>query len=118
MQKYNGQESHMQKGEGTVSFQEKRGILYRLYCHPKVNQRKPVRQVMVPVSLRRQVMELWHNSLMSGHLGVKKTMHCILASFYWPEIEAMSHIFAVCARSARKPYPKVTFQRLRWGGYR
>ncbi|XP_070208315.1 uncharacterized protein [Littorina saxatilis] len=59
-------------------------ILYRVFQHARVNDGKPLRQVLVPQPLRRQVMEVAHDSIMGGHLGVKKTSDRIQAAFYWP----------------------------------
>ena len=39
----------------------------------KVNRGKPVKQVVAPKCLRRQVMDLTQDSIMGGHLGVRKT---------------------------------------------
>ena len=43
---------------------------------------------MVPESVRGQVMDLSHDSLLGGHLCVKKIADGILANFYWPVIRA------------------------------
>jgi hypothetical protein len=47
---------HTIKGENTTWYEEKSGILYRLFQNAKLNQEKPVRQVIVPTKLRKQVM--------------------------------------------------------------
>ena len=65
-----------------MSFDEKDGVLYRSYKHPYVNGGKPIRQVMVPTPLRRQLMELAHKSIMGGHITVKKTTDKIQKAFY------------------------------------
>ena len=62
-----------------MSFEEIGGVLYRQYRHPKVNNGEPVRQVLVSEPLRRQVLELAHDSIMTGHLRVKKTTKRILS---------------------------------------
>ena len=48
------------KGQAEISFEEKCGVLYRLYKHPYVNGGKPLKQVMVPEKLRRPIMEGAH----------------------------------------------------------
>ena len=53
----------------------------------EVSGGKPVRQVMVPMPLRRQLMEVAHESVMGGHMGVKKTTDKIQKAFYWPGIQ-------------------------------
>ena len=75
-------------GEQEVQFEIRNGVLHRVYSHPKVNRGKPVKQVVVPECLRRQVMELAHDSIMGGHLGVRKTADKILGVFYWPGLKA------------------------------
>ena len=40
-------------------------------------------QFIVPLSMRKEVLYQMHNSLMSGHLGCKKTKEKILQRFYW-----------------------------------
>lgn len=72
------------KGVQEVSFEEKEGILYRVFKHPRVNQGSQIRQVFVPQVLRNQVMQVAHDSLLGGHLGIKKTRERILTNFYWP----------------------------------
>ncbi|XP_060075036.1 uncharacterized protein LOC132554744 [Ylistrum balloti] len=43
-------------------------------------------QVILPVDLRNQVIELAHKRALAGHLGVEKTKERILTSFYWPGV--------------------------------
>ena len=54
-------------------FEKQDGLLYRLYQHLKVICGKWVRQVVVPHALRQKSIEVDHDSLMIGHLGVRKT---------------------------------------------
>ena len=51
-----------------MTYEVKVDILYRSYAHPRVNGGVPVKQVVVPRPLRREVMELAHDSILSGHL--------------------------------------------------
>ena len=74
------------KGEYTTKFEEQDGLLYRLYQHPKVNYGRWIRQLVVSHALRQKTMEVAHDSIMSGHLGVKKTLDRIQSCFYWTEI--------------------------------
>ena len=52
-----------------------------------MNNGKEIQQVIVPVKLRNQLMELAHSSLMGGHMGIKKTTDRIRGSFFWPGME-------------------------------
>ena len=105
------------KGEQEVSFEEKDGVLYRSYKHPYVNGGKPIRQVMVPTPLRRQLMELAHESIMGGHMGVKKTTDKIQKAFYWPGIQGdvSRHCKScdICQKTVNKgSVPKVPLQKM------
>ena len=72
------------RGKNSSYYTVKDNILYRIY--QQENSDNTVEQVVVPKELRTQVMGLAHESLMGGHLGVKKIMDKIQASFYWPGI--------------------------------
>ncbi|KAK7096005.1 hypothetical protein V1264_005353 [Littorina saxatilis] len=107
----------MTKGEGTVHFEVKAKILYRVFQHPRVNGGKPLRQVLVPQPLRRQVVEVAHDSIMGGHLGVKKTSDRIQAAFYWPGLHADVTRFCrscdICQKTIpRGRVPKVPLQKM------
>ena len=58
-----------------------RGLLYR---HYQTEQGCEVKQLVVPNNLRQRVLNLAHESIMSGHLGVKKTLDRVLSQFVWP----------------------------------
>ena len=57
LRKYWDQDSVLVKGQAEISFEEKSGVLYRLYQHPYVNGGKPLKQVIVPEKLRSSIME-------------------------------------------------------------
>ena len=79
------QSAAIEKKDARSRYQIIRGIMYRLY-QPCSDGSQEVRQVVVPAKLRNQVMSLAHESLLGGHLGVKKTMDKVTTSFYWPGI--------------------------------
>ena len=62
------------RGHAENSFEVKGGVLYCIYKHPYVNSGKPLKQVLVPVQLRKGIMELAHESIMVGHMRIKKTV--------------------------------------------
>ena len=66
----------MLKRDQEVAFEKKDNVMYRIYKHPKMNGggggEESIRQAIVPKQLRHQVMQLVHESIMEGHLGVKK----------------------------------------------
>ena len=105
------------KGQAEISFEEKRGVLYRLYKHPYVNGGKPLKQVMVPEKLRRPIMEVAHGSIMGGHMGIKKTTDKIQSAFYWPGIQGDVTRFCkscdVCQKTVSKgSVPKVPLEKM------
>ena len=79
-------------------------LLYRLSNNP--GQTEPVKQLMVPTELRLKVLALGHEAMFAGHLGVKKTLDRISASFYWPGILQSVQRFCsscdICQRTVRK----------------
>ena len=91
--------------------------MYRSYKHPHVNGGKPVRQVMVPMPLRRQLMEVAHESVMGGHMGVKKTTDKIQKAFYWPGIQGdvsrRCKSCDICQKTVNKgSVPKVPLEKM------
>ena len=79
----NKEEPVMMPGK-EVTFVTRKGILYRQYETP--GDEKPVLQVVVPGCLRRQIMQLAHDSILGAHLGTGKTLSRIQAVFYWPHM--------------------------------
>ena len=69
----------------TVSFKKKNGILFRLRQANEGNK-NPVKQILVPMSLRKKVMSVAHDSIFGGHMGIRKTEDRILINFYWPRL--------------------------------
>ena len=50
-------------------------------------------QILVPKALQDQVMKHMHNSLLSGHLGRKKTREKILQRYYWHGVRTDTNIW-------------------------
>ena len=53
-------------------------------------------------------METAHNSMMGGHLGIKKTTNRILSSFYWPGLRKDVTRFCRSCDICQKTVPKGT----------
>ena len=68
----------------TVSFIEKKGILYRSYCDKRRCESRL--QQVVPEKLRQRILSMAHDTLLGGHRGVAKTQHRVTSEFYWPGI--------------------------------
>lgn len=87
----------------THSFKIEKGILYCCYRGPS---HKVIQQVVLPQKLRGQVLALAHETLMSGHQGMKSTIDRVLGTFYWPGIqEAVKRCVQSCD-ICQRTYPK------------
>ena len=70
---------------GQTKFVERKDLLYREFT--KGN--KVTLQLVVPEGFREKVMRLAHETLMSGHLGTKKTLDRAVAEFFGLEYVEM-----------------------------
>ncbi len=59
----------------------KEGVLFRKYLKKDVSG--GYIQMIVPRSLWTEILKQMHNSILSGHLGRKKTQEKLLQRFYW-----------------------------------
>ena len=75
-----------------------------------------IQRVVVPVTRRRQVLQLAHGGLTAGHFGVKKTFSRLSRLFLWPRmwIEAKKYVreCAGCQLAARNSNSKAPLQPL------
>ena len=67
---------------GETKFLMKKGLIYRQFtlCG------KITSQLVVPSSLTNKVMTFAHESLVAGHLGIRKTIDQVVAEFFWPGV--------------------------------
>uniref|UniRef100_A0A669BLT9 Gypsy retrotransposon integrase-like protein 1 n=1 Tax=Oreochromis niloticus TaxID=8128 RepID=A0A669BLT9_ORENI len=74
------------------------GHLYRRWRAP--GQGRDLLQLLVPRSLRSQVLELVHGSVGAGHYGNAKTLRRLRGRFYWPgcrrDVELHVHCCDTC----------------------
>ena len=63
------------------SLQLLNGVLYRLWETPSGDS--VVKQLILPESLRTEVLQELHNTRTAGHLGVAKTRSRVQGRFYW-----------------------------------
>ena len=69
----------------------KNGILMRKWRPPDVSAEDEWtvnHQIVVPRVYRPEILNLAHETPMSGHLGINKTYHKILDHFYWPGLKS------------------------------
>lgn len=64
----------------------KRNLLYR-------QSKEDDTQVVIPKQYRKQILELGHSVLWSGHMGFMKTLMRIVKRFYWPGLYSEVKIF-------------------------
>ena len=95
-----------------ITFKTRDGILYRLY---ESNNSRALNQVVVPQPLRERVMDVAHDSIMGGHMGLQKTLDKITNNFYWPGIHGDVTRFCrscdICQKNIQKGrVPKVPLE--------
>ena len=71
---------------GKATFLKKNDLLYRKFSSPNVEQGKIFEQLIVPEQYRELVMQLAHESILTGHLSVTSSVHKVLLEYYWPGI--------------------------------
>ena len=109
--KLNGIRQRIESGSVTVSrglnrgetkFVLKKGLMYRQFT--KGN--KLTLQLVIPESFREKVLRLAHETLISGHLGIKKTMDRVLTEFFWPgvcgDVSRFCKSYEICQRTNQK----------------
>ena len=67
----------------------KNDILWRYFAHPSNNNGHL--QLVVPHSLRDEILKECHEGVSGGHLGQEKTLHRLKERFYWP-----GHYYDAC----------------------
>ncbi len=72
------------KNGNKSKFAYRKDLLYRNF--ESIGSGRMYHQLVVPKTLRTTVMKVAHESIMAGHLGVKKTTDRVLSEFYWPGV--------------------------------
>ena len=94
-------------------------VLVRTHrLRPQEEERK---RLVVPKSLRQKLLKQVHDSVLSGHLGVDKTLARVQELYYWPgyssDVEAYVRSCLVCQqRNAPIPHPRAALQPIPVGG--
>nr|XP_034316716.1 uncharacterized protein LOC117686144 isoform X1 [Crassostrea gigas] len=100
-----GQLKHFSDG-GFSKMCERKQMLFREFCNPKVSSGKLFRQLIVPRKYRTIVMKIAHETLMGGHLGSKKTTDRVVSEFYWPGIQSDIRRFCRSCDVCQRTIPK------------
>ena len=86
LEKYVNLKDAVRKGDYEIKYEKRRGILYRIGS--RVNELGECsKQIMVPKTLRKKVMEVAHDSIFGEHRGIKKTKDLIQTNFHWPGMQ-------------------------------
>ena len=85
------------------------GLLY-IKSHERGARRRDKRtmQLVVPQSMRKEVMRFAHESIFGGHMGLEKTVDKIRSEFYWPRMYSdISHWVESCTVCQQRKKPTV-----------
>ena len=72
--------------------------------------------IVVPKSYRHEILNIAHQSPMSGHIGINKTYHKIINHLYWPGLKSdVSKYCKTChtcqmVGNPTKPFPKLNYK--------
>ena len=72
LEKYVDLKDAVRKGNYDIKYEKRKGILYRIRSRVD-GLGECSKQIMIPKTLRKKVMEIAHDSIFGGHLGIKKT---------------------------------------------
>ena len=94
------------------------GVLWRRFHHSEGTHSHL--QLVVPASLRREILQTTHGGAVGGHLGQRKTLSQIRHNFYWPgqttDVKNWCRTCAVCAvRKNPVPRPRAGLQTIPTG---
>ena len=87
---------------GETKFVRKNDLVYRQFT--KTN--KVTLQLVVPEGFREKVLRLTNETLMYGHLGIKKTLDRVLSEFFWRgvcgDVARFCQSCNICQRTSQK----------------
>ena len=87
---------------GETKFIRKKDLTYNQFT--KGN--KVTMQLVIPEGFREKVLRLAHETLMSGHLGIKKTLDRVVSEFFWPgvcgDVARFCKSCDICQRTIQK----------------
>ena len=88
-------------------------LLYKIHRGPFNDL---YRQLIVPKSLRKEVLTFAHSSLLSGHLGIKKSKFRVLQHSYWYQLKDDVKIFVSCCDNCARNKPPSHLPKGKLGG--
>ena len=100
------------KAGSIVRFGVFNGLLYRWTLSPYCNDGEEAKQLVVPVKLRRRVMEIAHDSILGDHLDEKQTEQRVLSKFFWPRCYKDIAEYCKCCEICQRQLEKVKVHKL------
>ena len=107
-------EVKISKDGSSVQYIQKNRLCYRKYRSSKKTE-KVYTQLVVPMQLRKEVLRIAHDGIMSGHLGVRKTTDRVLNEFFWPTVRKDVKIYCRTCDVCQKTVPKGKISQLPLG---
>lgn len=85
------------------------GLLYRINTeNSKTKRARTYQQLVIPSSMREEIMRLNHDDIFAGHLGLDKTYNRIQNKFWWPKCyRDVKHWVESCMDCCSKKNPKI-----------
>ena len=84
-----------------------RSLLWRRF--EQVNGSGYHLQLLIPITLQKDVLRDLHEGVMGGHLGIDKTLACLQERYYWPgysqDVKDWCKSCSACA-TRKSPAPK------------
>ena len=99
------------KKKGVARFKHKDGLLYREY----VSDTKSHTQLVVPQKFRPMVLKVAHESIMAGHMGIRRTTDRVLSEFYWQGVCGDVSRYCRSCDICQKTVPKGKISRIPLG---
>ena len=91
---------------GKPSFFKKSDLLYRKFSSPNVERGRILVQLIVTQQYRKMVITLAQESIMAGHLAIKRTIQKVLSECFWPGDASGIKIFCQSCDICQRPIPK------------
>ena len=93
------------KTGSTVEYIQRNGLYYRKFSALGTGGRV-FEQLIIPSEIRKGVLKIAHDGIMSVHLGIRKTTDKILSEFFWPTVRKDVRLYCktcdVCQKTTAK----------------
>lgn len=66
--------------QGTIRYVINNELLYIRYVNKRTGE--STKQLIVPTTLRRDIMTVAHDSMMAGHMGIARTTSRVITEFF------------------------------------